>query len=359
MSERISIVVPVFNEEENIDPLLERLGSIARHIRNEFGMTVEVIINDNHSTDRTFDMLRAYAERHDPQAFDLRLFRFARNIGFQKSILVGCCKARGDVVAQIDADLQDPPELILEFLRKWREGYKVVYGIRRHRDEGAVMQLLRRLFYRLIDRISPDDLPHDSGDFRLIDRSMVDVICKLRDHDPYLRGFVATLGLKQIGIPYDREARQRGASKFGFAELVKLAIDGITNHSTFPLRLASYVGLAGVLVATLLLLFYFCAWLFFAAELPLGFLTQTLLQLGGLAALSFLIAIQGLYINRIYNQVKERPLAIIELSLCKEVGNERGSLDAVTAIEVLWTGETVSSGPPHSPFIGSQEQDRR
>jgi polyisoprenyl-phosphate glycosyltransferase len=351
MSKCISIVVPVFNEEENIKPLLESLDTIARHIRDEFNMKVEVIINDNHSTDRTFDMLRACAERHDPLAFDLRLFRFARNIGFQKSILVGYCKARGDVVAQIDADLQDPPELILDFMRKWQEGYKVVYGVRRSRDEGAVMQMLRRQFYRLIDRVSPDELPHDSGDFRLIDRSIVDVICKLRDHDPYLRGFVATLGLKQIGIPYDRKARQRGASKFGLSELAKLAIDGITNHSAFPLRLASYIGLACVLVATALILYYFCAWLFFAGELPLGFLTQTLLQLGSLAALSFLIAIQGLYINRIYNQVKERPLAIIEHSVHKPVAGQPGFAEMVNRVEVLWTGETVSAPPQSSSDV--------
>jgi polyisoprenyl-phosphate glycosyltransferase len=348
MSKCISIVVPVFNEEENIEPLLERLDAIARHIQGEFNMQVEVIINDNHSTDRSFDMLRACAERHDPLAFDLRLFRFARNIGFQKSILVGYCKARGDVVAQIDADLQDPPELILDFMRKWQEGYKVVYGVRRSRDEGAVMQMLRRQFYRLIDRVSPDDLPLDSGDFRLIDRSIVDVICKLRDHDPYLRGFVATLGLKQIGIPYDRKARQRGASKFGLSELAKLAIDGITNHSAFPLRLASYIGLAGVLVATALILYYFCVWLFFAGELPLGFLTQTLLQLGSLAALSFLIAIQGLYINRIYNQVKERPLAIIEHSVHKPVAGQLDLAETDNRVEVLWTGETFSAPPQSS-----------
>jgi len=340
MSKRISIVVPVFNEEENIEPLLDRLAAVARQIWDEFGMKVEVIVNDNHSTDRTYDTLRACAERHDPLTFDLRLFRFARNIGFQKSILVGYCKAHGDVVAQIDADLQDPPELILEFLRKWREGYKVVYGVRQRRDESTVMQMLRQLFYRFLDRISPDELPHDSGDFRLIDRSMVDVICKLRDHNPYLRGFVATMGLKQIGIPYNRAARQRGTSKFGLAELAKLAIDGITNHSAFPLRLASYVGLVGVLVATILILYYFCAWLFFGAELPVGFLTQTLLQLGSLAALSFLIAIQGFYINRIYNQVKERPLAIIEHSV--RAGGP-SSPDTHDNVEVLWTGESVSA----------------
>jgi glycosyltransferase involved in cell wall biosynthesis len=344
VSDLLSIIVPVYNEQENIEPLFERLGQVACRVRQDFGMMVEVIVNDNHSKDRTFEALRTYAERADPQVFELRIFRFARNVGFQKSILVGYCKARGDAVVQIDADLQDPPELILEFLSKWREGYKVVYGVRRRRHEGIMMQALRRLFYRLIDQISPDDLPYDSGDFRLIDRAMVDVICQLRDHDPYLRGFVATLGLKQIGIPYDRAARQRGTSKFGLAELLKLAIDGIINHSALPLRLASYVALLVVAVGVILILYYFSAWLFSPAQLPLGFITQTLLQLGSLAILSFLIAIQGLYINRIYNQVKDRPLAIIEYCVSKGAADDPISVKVGSKIEVIWSGK---SSPAH------------
>ncbi len=338
MRKLLSIVIPVCNEQENIAPLFARLDAITARIRTDFDMAVEVIVNDNHSTDHTFEELRAYASRHDPQDFTLRIFRLARNIGFQKSILVGYCKARGEAVAQIDADLQDPPELLLEFLHKWNEGYKVVYGIRRRREEGVVMRGLRRAFYRFIARISPDQLPLDSGDFRLIDRSMVDVICKLRDHDPYLRGFVATLGLKQIGIPYDRVERQRGKSKFGFSDLFKLAIDGITNHSTLPLRIASYVALLIVLSVALLLAYYLGAWLFTTTKLPIGFLTQLVLQLGSLAILSFLIGIQGFYITRIYNQVKERPLAIIEHSFDKDLARGQSLVESSGTIEVLWVG---------------------
>ena len=124
MTGLLSIVVPVFNEQGNIEPLFARLRAVARQVRDEFGLMTEVIVNDNCSTDLTFKELHEYAGRHEPKDFDLRIFRFARNIGFQKSILVGYCKARGDAVAQIDADLQDPPELLIEFLRKWREGYK-------------------------------------------------------------------------------------------------------------------------------------------------------------------------------------------------------------------------------------------
>jgi polyisoprenyl-phosphate glycosyltransferase len=342
---RLSIIIPMFNEEGNVEPLFARLRPLIRQIRTEFGLAPEVIVNDNCSTDRTADELRAYADRHDPQEFDLRVFRFARNIGFQKSILVGYRKARGDAVAQIDADLQDPPELLLDFLRKWREGYKVVYGVRERREEGALMHAVRRLFYRLIDRISDDDLPHDSGDFRLIDRSLVDVICQLHDHDPYLRGLVASLGLRQIGIPYARAARQRGKSKFGFSELVNLAVNGITNHSTVPLRLASYLALVVVAIAALLILYYVAGWIIAGEEIPLGFMTQIVLQLGSLAALSFLIAIQGLYINRIYNQVKERPLAIIEHSVQKGVMADETRPQETSRVEVLWTGRPGAEEP--------------
>jgi dolichol-phosphate mannosyltransferase len=348
-----TIIVPVFNEEGNIEPLFARLRPLIRQIHDQFGLATEIIVNDNCSSDRTLEELRGYADRHDPQEFDLRIYRFARNIGFQKSILVGYCKARGDAVAQIDADLQDPPELLLDFLRKWKEGYKVVYGIRAQRDESVLMRALRRLFYRLIDRISEDYLPHDSGDFRLIDRALVDVICKLQDHDPYLRGIVASLGLRQTGIPYGRVARQRGESKFGFSELLSLALNGITNHSAVPLQIASYLALGVVVVAIILIIPYFVAWIFAAEQMPFGFMTDLLLQLGTLAALSFLIAIQGLYINRIYNQVKQRPLAIIEYSCQKS--STTGLQASENVIQVLWTGRVGPEERQDAPVSAEQE----
>lgn len=336
MKPLVSIVVPMMNEEGNVANLLERIGPVADAVRTEFGMEVEVVINDNCSTDRTMQELRDFASGHHPARFTLRIFRFSRNIGFQKSILVGYRKARGDAVMQIDADLQDPPELILEFLRQWRAGYRVVYGIRRHREESVVMRGLRKLFYRLIDRLSSDGLPHDAGDFRLIDRAVVDVICLLQDHDPYLRGSIASLGFAQTGVPYDRKTRLRGRSKFNFASLLKLAIDGVTNHTTLPLRAASYLAFGVFATAVVLVGYYLTGWLFLDRELPLGFMTQTLLQLGSVGSLALLFAIQGFYIQRIYNQVKQRPLAIIEESVTAPA--EHAS-SPTPGIEVMWIGE--------------------
>jgi dolichol-phosphate mannosyltransferase len=187
-------------------------------------------------------------------------------------------------------------------------------------------------FYRLINQLSDDVLPHDAGDFRLLDRQVVDVVCALHDNDPYLRGTIASLGLKQIGVTYDRSSRTHGLSKFGLSQLAKLAIDGITNHTTLPLRLSSYLGLILVAAASVLVCVYLFAWLTSDKPMPLGFMTLALLQLGTMATVSFLFAIQGFYVQRIYNQLKDKPLAIIEHSI------QQGSDGSAAAIEVLWTG---------------------
>lgn len=343
MSKLISIIVPVFNEEENVAPLLHRLNDVVAGLRTKNpDLDFEVVITDNHSTDATFEKLRDSIAAGGERNFKIRVFRFSKNIGFQKSILVGYTKAAGAAVIQIDADLQDPPELIETFLEKWREGYKVVYGVRRSRKEGAFITWLRRRFYRLIDRISDDPLPHDAGDFRLVDRSLIDVVAALKDHDPYLRGLFASLGMRQIGVPYDRAQRERGESKFKITDLIRLSWDGLTNHSVVPLKLSTYLALGITLFGAALAVFYLFSWLVLKSNLPLGFLTLVMLQLGSVAVLSFLIGIQGEYISRIYAQVKERPLAIVEHRLLSDA---RSATHEDEPVEVLWTGRTNAPGP--------------
>lgn len=337
MTGLVSIIVPTLNEEGNIEPLFKRLTALARQIREEFGMATEIVVNDNCSTDRTLEELKQQADQIDPAVAAVRIFRFSRNIGFQKSILVGYRKSRGDAVAQIDADMQDPPELLLEFLRRWRDGNQIVYGVRRRPEENLAMRTARMAFYRLINRLSEDVLPHDAGDFRLLDRQVVDVVCTLHDNDPYLRGTIASLGLRQFGVVYDRSSRTRGQSKFGLTQLAKLAIDGITNHTTIPLRLASYLALALVVAAGVLVAVYLFAWLTSDQPMPLGFMTLALLQLGTMATVSFLFAIQGFYLQRIYNQVKDKPLAIIEHSISQPSQNI--GICGKPSIEILWVGD--------------------
>jgi polyisoprenyl-phosphate glycosyltransferase len=332
----------MYNEHDNLQALLERLRNVIASLKQKTGFEFELVITDNHSTDGSFEYLRKLLATHDEGIFKIRAFRFAKNIGFQKSILVGYGKAQGDAVIQLDADLQDPPELIEEFLLKWKKGYQVVYGVRKTRQESFASQAMRRLFYRLIDRISGDDLPHDTGDFRLVDRKVVDIVCSLKDHSPYLRGLIASLGLRQIGVGYDRSARVRGVSKFLIRDLFSLSWDGIANHSVFPLKLSSYLAAFISLIGVVLAVFYFLAWLVWSKPLPLGFLTQVLLQLVTLAAVAFIMGIQGEYISRIYSQVKVKPLAIVESRISS---NDHASAAAVDSgnlqegiIEVLWVG---------------------
>jgi dolichol-phosphate mannosyltransferase len=226
--------------------------------------------------------------------------------------MTGYSRARGDAAIQLDVDLQDPPELINRFLEEWRSGAEVVYGIRVKRQESWIINAQRVLFYRLIDRLSEEKIPLDAGDFRLISRRVIDLLKSFEDAQPYLRGTIATLGFKQVGIPYSRNARVRGESKFPFSKLVSLAMDGILNHSTVPLRISTYFGLA-VSVITLLSVFgYVVARLVLGSKWPAGFATLAALGLASISINAMLLGIIGEYLGRMYQQMKKQPLTIIE-----------------------------------------------
>jgi glycosyltransferase involved in cell wall biosynthesis len=305
----ISLIIPVFNEEENIFPLYEAVLPVIKDCESQYDF--ELVFTDNHSGDRTFAKLSELRELDQR----VRVFRFSRNFGYQKSILTGYLKARGDALIQLDCDLQDPPELIPEFLKHWKDGCAVVYGVRRSRREGTVLHYARKLFYRLVDYLSEDDLPVDVGDFRLIDRKVVDVLRQVDDAQPYLRGMIAAMGFKQHGISYDRRGRERGTSNFRFKDLLGLALDGILNHSIVPLRLATFFGI-GVTVLTLLaILGYVMSKFILGFNWPAGFTTLTVLVLFGISMNALFLGIIGEYLGRIYQQVKKRPLVIIEAYL--------------------------------------------
>jgi polyisoprenyl-phosphate glycosyltransferase len=302
----ITICVPVFNEELNIEPLYAALLPIMEQLSDRYDF--ELLFTDNHSTDRTFDALERLASRD----VRVRAIRFSRNFGFQRSIATGYANARGDAAIQIDCDLQDPPQLILDFVSKWEQGYKVVYGVRSSRKESWWMNFVRKMFYRIIDSLSEDELPLDAGDFRLLDRCVLDELQKFEDNQPYLRGTIAALGFDQIGIPYDRAERQHGQSKFSFGELIGLAFDGILNHSVVPLRIATYLGLMISLLTFLGIVAYGVGRLFLGKNWPPGFATVIILILGSLSLNALFLGIIGEYLGRIYRQVKRRPLTIIE-----------------------------------------------
>jgi dolichol-phosphate mannosyltransferase len=271
----------------------------------------EIVFTDNHSTDQSFARICALIRKDNR----VRVLRFSRNFGYQLSIFTGYAHARGAAAIQLDCDLQDPPELIPEFVRLWEEGNKVVYGIRRTRQEGWWINNTRKLFYRLITLLSEDTLPHDAGDFRLVDRRLLDELRKTEDRQPYLRGLIAAMGFRQIGVPYDRRERTRGESKFSFLALMHLALDGILNHSVVPLRIATGIGITVSLITMLLSTVYLIIRLTIGEAWPPGFATITILMLISLSTVSLLLGIIGEYLGRIYKQVRKGPRIIVETAL--------------------------------------------
>ena len=304
----VSIAIPVLNEAGNLEALYARLCALAEHMADR--CELEFVFTDNHSSDATWDLLAALAA-HDPR---VRALRFSRNFGFQNSILANYLHARGDAVMQIDADLQDPPEMLDRFFDLWQQGYKVVYGIRGKRPESRWLQAIRRLGYWAIDKVSEHPIPRDVGDFRLVDRAVVRALMKTRTVSPYLRGMIAGLGFEQTGVRYDRDARIAGESKFNVGRLMRLGLTAVFNHSTVPLRTATFVGIL-MLAASLLGALYYLTLRMMQPDLPRGFISIQLMVLFGIGLNSFLLGIIGEYILRIYRVLRADPIAIVEQSL--------------------------------------------
>ena len=302
----ISVIIPVYNEDENIKLAYDALTLVMLDIQDKYDY--ELLFTDNHSTDNTFEIIRDLSQTDNR----IRALKFSRNFGYQRSILTGYLHARGDMAVQIDCDMQDPPEIIKKFLKHWEMGYDVVYGVRRSRRENWLINSLRKIFYRLIDFLSEEYLPKDAGDFRLIDRKVLNVLKEIRDQQPYLRGAIAAIGFKQIGIPYDRNARIRGKSKFSMGNMINLALDGMLNHSIIPLRIASYTGFFVTVISIVLVIVYFIGKLIYGPLWNAGFATTTILILISIGLNGLFLGIIGEYIGRIYKQVKDSPLTIIE-----------------------------------------------
>lgn len=313
----ISIIAPVFNEEDNLGNYYQRVCSVLDSLSENYDF--EIIFTDNNSTDGTFAGIRKLAAG-DPR---IRAVRLSRNFGYQRSIWTGYSLSRGDAVLELDADLQDPPEMLLDFLEKWRDGAAVVYGIRESRAEGFFVQFMRKLYYRLLKLVSDDELPNDAGDFMLIDRKVVDHIKRTNDHNIYIRGFVFSLGYPAVGISYARSARQFGVSKFPFFKMVRLAADAFVLHSVVPLRLAFYLGFLFSGLSMILVIFYVSAQTFFNANWPAGFTTTTVLQLLTIAITSTLLGIIGEYLARIYSLLRMAPMTTI----VEEINLNTGAVD--------------------------------
>jgi polyisoprenyl-phosphate glycosyltransferase len=304
----VSLILPVHNEEENVLHAYEELRAVFDRVGK---YDIEFIFTDNHSDDGTFRKLEELGARD----VRVKVLRFNRNYGFQRSLLTGYRYASGDAAVQIDCDLQDPPSLIPQFLALWEQGHDVVVGLRRRRQENFLLVFGRRTFYALLNRISEEKITSDAGDFRLVDRKILDHLRRSSDLHPYVRGLIASLAGNEAGIPYDRLARTRGQSKFPLFKLVRFGLEGIISHSILPLRLASYIGLALSVLTLLLCIFYLVSALMFGADWPPGFATTTVLILLGMSLNAIFMGVMGEYISRIYQQVRQRPLTLIERTI--------------------------------------------
>lgn len=305
----ISIVTPVYNEEDNIDYYYHRMSTVLDGLSDQYQF--EIIFTDNCSQDNTFEKLKELS-KSDPR---IRIYRFSRNFGYQKSIYTGYMHAKGDAAIEFDCDLQDPPELLPNFLREWENGNKIVYGIRKHRPEGKGITFLRKIFYRVLNKISDHDIPLDAGDFMLLDNEILQLLSRVKDHNIYIRGTIFSFGFKRLGIEYSREARKYSESKFSFLKLTKLGLDGIVSQSKFPLKLATMFGTFLASLSLLAIISYIFLWLFDSASLPSGFTTLVILMLFGIGINSIFIGVLGEYISRIYSQVVGQPYIIVEQSV--------------------------------------------
>lgn len=300
----VSICIPVFNEGENVIPLHDELKRVAERLceRYEF----EFIFSDNKSDDDTWSKIETLS-RLDSR---IRALRFTRNVGFQDSIMANLSHTSGVAVVQIDADLQDPPELIIEFLNQWEKGIKVVYGVRQKRKENFIKNLIRKIGYRFISSISEHPIPQDAGDFRLLDRVVVNTLVESKTPKPYIRGAIASYGYASLGIPYSRLERKANKSKFPMHKVFKLGLDGVLNHSSWPLRFSTLSG-AFILLCSLFLSLYYVILKVSDNSLPQGLASIHILVTFGIGMNALFLGIIGNYLNRIYLILRNEPKFIV------------------------------------------------
>lgn len=298
-----SLVVPVYNEEETLPELLRRLAALLEKMDGE----CEVILVDDGSSDRGYELMEATRES-DPR---FKLLRLSRNFGHQIAVTAGLDAASGNAVIVMDADLQDPPEVALDLAARWREGFDVVYAIREERrGESPFKRATAKLFYRTFRRMTDVDVPLDVGDFRLVDRRALDAFRSMRETNRYVRGMFSWIGFRQVGVPFRREERFAGETKYPLGKMVKFATDGIVSFSAAPLRFALKIGF---LVAALSFLmgavFLFSKILGLYSVPGLASIAVFVAFLGGIQL--FLLGIVGEYIARIHDEVKGRPLYLV------------------------------------------------
>ena len=298
----ISVVIPIYNEEENLPNLTKRLVDVLCRYAQ-----FEILYVDDGSKDRSVEIITAQAKQHP----SIKLLKLSRNFGHQEAITAGLAHCSGDAVIVMDGDLQDPPEVLPLFIEKWQEGYEVVYAIREKRKEHIFKKIAYYIFYRLMRYLSNIEIPLDSGDFSLMDRKVVDLLNKIPEKNRFIRGIRSWLGFRQTGIAYERHARFAGVPKYNLTKLFLLAYNGLTSFSTRPVKVATHIGLLFTGVS-----FFGIVWLLYhklilKTEVIEGW-ASTLFAVLFLSGVQLIImGIQGEYIARIFIEVKNRPNYII------------------------------------------------
>ncbi len=301
---RYSIVAPIYNEEGNIQLLYDRICAVM----DTTGESWELVTINDGSRDRSLELLEQLA-RQDPR---VKVINFARNFGHQIAVTAGLDHAAGEAVIVIDADLQDPPELILEMIERWKAGYQVVYAVRQERKGESWFKLFTaKLFYRLIYRITDVNIPLDTGDFRLMDEKVVAVLNSMREHNRFIRGMTSWIGFKQTGVSYVREARHSGETKYPLRKMVRFAMDAVTGFSYFPLQIMVYVAFVLGLLAVLAIPIIAVLRLILGYEFLGGQVTTIVLLLIVSSFQLFFLFVMGQYVARIYDEARGRPLYIV------------------------------------------------
>lgn len=304
MKKLISVVIPAYNEQENIPELMKQLK---KFIKSQPKYRFEVLIIENGSFDNSFNLLKKLAKKEKW----LRVIRLSRNFGAENAIQAGFSLAKGDALVIMMADLQEPVEMVAEFLKKWEEGYDIVYGIIKKRAAGLIRNFSSRFFYQLLNNLTSNAFPKDVSDFRLIDKRVYQTVASMGEQHKYLRGIIAWTGFRQIGLPFDRRPRFAGKSKADFKTAFYTALNAIFSFSYLPLRAISILGFLITIGSFFLIAFYFSLYLIYGRVVP-GITTVILLMLFLFGMLFFILGIISEYLARIYEEAKKRPIYIIK-----------------------------------------------
>lgn len=300
----LSIVIPVYNEEENINKLLQE---IINYINKNKKYRFEAIMVENGSTDTSFTLLTKYAKKDSR----IKILQLSRNFTGEGGIAAGINFANGDAVIIMMADLQEPIEILDDFIKKWGEGYEIVYGVIKKRAAGIVRNFCSVLFYKIINKLTNNMFPENASDFRLIDKKVYLALNSMNEHNKYLRGLIAWTGFSQAGIPFDRKNRFAGKSKAHFLSVLDTALNGIFSFSYLPLRLVTFLGTIITIVSFLLFAYYLSLFIIYGRIVP-GITTLILIMLLMFGLLFFVLGIISEYLLRIYNEVKQRPNFIVK-----------------------------------------------